>query len=76
MVDKPLMVFALILKLIILMFLCVETAVLHFDECTTEEKALILFIYCNYFCQGEQLLILASLHVLAMANFIHCMKKI
>ena len=53
MVGEPLMAFALTFKLIVLMLLCVATAVLHFDEYVPfmEEKTL-LFIYCNYFWQG------------------------
>ena len=44
MVDKPLMAFALIVKLIIqMLFFCVASAVLYFHECTIEEKVLLFF---------------------------------
>ena len=56
------MAFALTLKLIILMLLCVATAVLHFDEYVPlKRKPYCLFIATIFGKVGEEILILARL---------------
>ena len=69
MVDKPLMAFALILKLIILMLYFVWLVL----YCTFMSVPLKRKFYCFLQLFDEEILVLTRLHVLAMTKFIHCM---